>query len=293
MKEDKKVLGKGLSALLGEAVEADSIRKPIGYVNKEVVGTRPIQRQSDILMVPIEKIQVNPFQPRLEFDQNALEELAGSIRSLGLIQPITVRRVENGNFQIISGERRFRACTMAEMKLVPAYVREATDEGMLEMALMENLQREDLDPIEIALSLRSLMEECRLTQEQLSGRISKNRASIANYLRLLRLPDKVQHDLRAGLLSVGHAKVLLGVEDPMIQQSLCDLVVSENLTVRDLEQKLKGMAPKQTTAVSDRVKDMFGRKAAYRRTPKGRGVLSIKFSSDAEAEEFLNKLGNR
>ena len=206
-------LGKGLGALLGDA-DIESIRKPVGYVNKEIVGTKPRQDTADILRIPAELIVPNPFQPRSSFDEEALAELAESIRTLGLIQPVTVRKSADGLYQIISGERRFRACRLAGMEMIPAYIRDTDDQGMLEMAIVENIQREDLDPIEIALSYQRLIEECHLTQEQLAGRVGKKRSSVTNYLRLLGLPARVQHDLKVGLVSVGHAKVILGVDDP-------------------------------------------------------------------------------
>lgn len=290
MKKDTKVLGKGLSALLGEVADVDSLRKPIGYVNKEVAGTTPSQNVASVLMVPAEKIEVNPFQPRLDFDEAKLEELAQSIKTLGLIQPVTLRKVKDGKYQIISGERRLRACIKAGMKLVPSYVREASDQGMLEMALVENIQRENLDPIEIAVSLRSLMEECSLTQEQVSDRLGKKRASVANYLRLLRLPDKVQHDLREGLLSVGHAKVLLGIDAPKLQQKLCDLVVKKGLTVRELEEKIASAAPKTYEDLAAKVQPFFKGKVSVRRNSAGKGSLTIRFDSDEEVESFLKKI---
>lgn len=290
MKKDTKVLGKGLSALLGEVADADSLRKPIGYVNKEVAGSGAPARMADVLMVPAEKIDVNPFQPRLDFDESKIEELAQSISTLGLIQPVTLRRIAGGRYQIISGERRFRACCKAGMKLVPSYVRDASDQGMLEMALVENIQRENLDPIEIAVSLRSLMEECNLTQEQVSERLGKKRASVANYLRLLRLPDKVQHDLREGLLSVGHAKVLLGIEDPAQQQMLCDLVVKDSLTVRELEEKVASATPRAYEDLAEKVQPFFNSKVSVRRNAAGKGSLTIRFDSDAEVEAFLKKI---
>jgi len=290
MKENPKVLGRGLSALLGETTDVDSLRKPIGYVNKQVVGEKPVQKGADVLMVPVEKISTNPYQPRLEFDEQKIEELSISIKNLGLIQPITVRRTDNGKYQIISGERRFRACVKAGMEMIPAYVREATDQGMLEMSIVENIQRENLDPIEISLSYRSLMEECHLTQEQMSERIGKKRASIANYLRLLRLPIKVQHDLREGLISVGHAKVLLGVPEMDIQQKLCDLVIKDNLSVRELEQKIARDIPQNYSDLACRIQDFFSGNVSFYRSPNGKGSITIRFNSDEEVENFLKSI---
>ena len=172
MSKEPRGLGKGLSALLGEVPDADQLRKPVGYVNKEIVGARPRQENTaDILRIPVDMIEPNPFQPRMSFDQGALEELASSIRTLGLIQPITVRRITERRYQIIRGERRYKACRLAGMTTIPAYIRDANDQGMLEMAIVENVQREDLDPIELALSYRRLIDECQLTQDNLADRV--------------------------------------------------------------------------------------------------------------------------
>ena len=234
-------LGKGLGALLGDdAPDLRDLRKPVGYINKEVVSDKEVQDTSDVLRIPVDLMEPNPFQPRMNFDAEALQELAESIRTFGLIQPVTVRK-RGSKYQIISGERRYRACIIAGMDMIPAYIRDANDQGMLEMAIVENIQRENLDPIEVAMSYRRLMEECRLTQEQMADRVGKKRASVANQLRLLKLPAKVQHDLKVGLVSVGHAKVLLGVEDPKVQEMLCDLIVRKGLSVRELEEKVKAL----------------------------------------------------
>ena len=218
MSKTPRGLGKGLGALLGDNTDISSFRKPVEYINKTVVTSEQPQNTADIMLIPVGMIEPNPFQPRSAFDQDAMEELADSIRTLGLIQPITVRKKSHDRYQIISGERRFRASKIAGMNEIPAYIRETDDQGMLEMAIVENIQREDLDPIEVALSYQRLIEECSLTQEQMATRVGKKRASVTNYLRLLRLPAKIQHDLKVGLLSVGHAKVLLGVENQEIQE---------------------------------------------------------------------------
>ena len=248
-------------------------------------------------------IEPNPFQPRMSFDQEALEELADSIRTLGLIQPITVRAKSDGRYQIISGERRFRACQLAGMDMVPAYIRDANDQGMLEMAIVENIQREDLDPIEVAMSYQRLIEECSLTQEQMAVRVGKKRASVTNYLRLLKLPAKIQHDLKVGLLSVGHAKVLLGVDDHLLQEYLCDLVIKEGMSVRQLEDKLKKMSePKKSSEdqgqdlpdeyfkVLEIVGKYFENNISLKRTSGGKGSMTIHFSSDDEVRRFLKAL---
>ena len=296
-------LGRGLSALLGDdAADLREIRKPVGYINKEVVGTTPEKEvTADVLRIPVDLIEPNPFQPRMSFDQEALLELADSIRTFGLIQPITVRK-KGSKYQIISGERRFRACTKAGMDMIPAYIRDANDQGMLEMAIVENIQRENLDPIEVAMSYQRLMEECRLTQEQMADRVGKKRASVANQLRLLKLPAKVQHDLKVGLVSVGHAKVLLGVDDPKAQEMLCDLIVRRGLSVRQLEEKVKALEkgapeekepqelPEMYYRLLENVGRYFGENISLRRSPAGKGSITIRFDSDEQMEHFLQAL---
>ncbi|MBR2227840.1 MAG: ParB/RepB/Spo0J family partition protein [Bacteroidales bacterium] len=295
-------LGKGLSALLGdEANDLREFRKPVGYINKEVVGATDKQDTSDVLRIPVDLIEPNPFQPRMSFDPEALQELADSVRTFGLIQPLTVRK-KGSKYQIISGERRFRACTMAGMDMIPAYIRDANDQGMLEMAIVENIQRENLDPIEVAMSYQRLMEECRLTQEQMADRVGKKRASVANQLRLLKLPAKVQHDLKVGLVSVGHAKVLLGVDDPKAQEMLCDLIVRRGLSVRQLEEKVKALEkgapeekepqelPEMYYRLLENVGRYFGENISLRRGPNGKGSMTIRFDSDEQMEHFLQAL---
>lgn len=295
-------LGKGLSALLGDAGELEQLRAPVGYVNKEVVGASEPQDTADILRIPVDMIEPNPFQPRMSFDQDALQELAASIKTFGLIQPITVRKKTADRYQIISGERRFKACRLAGMDMVPAYIRDANDQGMLEMAIVENIQRENLDPIEVAMSYQRLIEECRLTQEQMADRVGKKRASVTNYLRLLKLPAKVQHDLKVGLLSVGHAKVLLGVEDQAIQEQLCDLVIKKGLSVRQLEEKIHELSVKERPSkkevqlpdeyykVLEHIGKFFDKDISLKRTESGKGTMTIHFDSDDEIRRFLKAL---
>ena len=300
MSKQQRGLGKGLGALLGNDTDLSKIRKPVGYVNKEVVSNDIPQDTADVLRIPTDMIEPNPFQPRMSFNQEALEELADSIRTLGLIQPITVRRKAGGRYQIISGERRFKASRLAGMEMIPAYIRDTNDQGMLEMAIVENIQREDLDPIEVAMSYQRLIEECSLTQEQMAVRVGKKRASVTNYLRLLKLPAKVQHDLKVGLLSVGHAKVLLGLEDHNTQEHLGDLVISEGLSVRQLEEKVKKLAaPKKSKAEESQelpeeyiqVLEVMGRyfdnNISLKRSGNGKGTLTIHFSNDEEVRKFL------
>lgn len=304
MAKQQRGLGKGIGALLGGENDFAPLRQPVGYVHKEVVGQRPSQDTADILRIPVDMIEPNPYQPRMNFDQEALDELADSIRTLGLIQPITVRRKEEGRYQIISGERRFRACRLAGMDMIPAYIRDANDQGMLEMAIVENIQRENLDPIEVAMSYQRLIEECSLTQEQMAVRVGKKRASVTNYLRLLKLPAKIQHDLKVGLLSVGHAKVLLGVEDLKLQEYLCDLVIKEELSVRQLEDKIKKLTEQKKAAEPQEEQDLpdeyfkvleivgkyFENNISIKRSGSGKGSMTIHFGSDEEVRKFLKAL---
>lgn len=301
-------LGKGLAALLGEeAAKIDEFRKPVGYVNKEIAGSQPRREPTaDVLRIPVDMVEANPFQPRMAFDQEALEELAASIRTLGLIQPITVRKVGENRYQIISGERRFKACRMAGMTMIPAYVREADDQGMLEMALVENIQRENLDPIETALCYQRLIDECRLTQDAMADRVGKKRSSVTNTIRLLKLPVKVQHDLKVGILSVGHAKVLLSVDDPKVQEELCDITIKDDLSVRALENlvrkylrqakpsvKKEQELPEEYSRMLSCLGRYFSNDISLRRSPGGKGSLTIRFDSDDEISRFLQAIENQ
>ncbi|MCR5002922.1 MAG: ParB/RepB/Spo0J family partition protein [Bacteroidales bacterium] len=309
MSKEQRGLGRGLSALLGETkVEVDSLRKPVGYVNKTVAAPKEKPSSSDIMRVPVSAIEPNPFQPRETFDPTALEELAASIKALGLIQPITVRKKENGTYQIISGERRFRASKMAGLSMLPAYIIDTDDQGMLEMAIVENIQRVDLDPIEMAMSYQRLIDDCKLTQEQMSERIGKSRAAVANTLRLLKLPAKVQHDLKVGLLSVGHAKVILGIDVPKIQEDLCDICIKNRLSVRQLEDIIRRMSrsteeeadfrlspvtiPDEYRKVADHIGKYFAHTISMKRTLSGKGTMTIHFKNDEEVQRFLEALDN-
>jgi len=304
MSKQQRGLGKGLSALLGDP-ELSNIRKPVGYVNKEIAnGDNTSQPSADILRIPVDMIDPNPYQPRMNFDQEALDELADSIRTLGLIQPITVRKIADGRYQMISGERRFRASRLAGMTMIPAYIRDANDQGMLEMAIVENIQRENLDPIEVAMSYQRLIDECNLTQEQMAFRVGKKRVTVTNSLRLLKLPAKIQHDLKVGLLSVGHAKVLLGVEDSATQEALCDIVIKEELSVRQLEDKVRKLftskkkpaevesqvLPDEYYRVLEIVGKYFENNISLKRSDSGKGTMTIHFNSDEEVQKFLKAL---
>ena len=311
MSKTPRGLGKGLNALLGDT-DLSGIRKPVEYVNKSVVtadgrNEKEIGNSSaDIRLIPVGMIEPNPFQPRSAFDPESLEELANSIRTLGLIQPITVRKKSQDRYQIISGERRFRASKIAGLTEMPAYIRDANDQGMLEMAIVENIQRENLDPIEIALSYQRLIDECDLTQEEMASRVGKKRTSVTNFLRLLKLPAKIQHDLKVGLLSVGHAKVLLGIEDDRIREKLCDLVIKDSLSVRQLEEKIRKMEknasnqkddegqelPEEYFRVLEIVGKFFSNNISLKRSSTGKGTMTIRFNSDEEMGRFLQALDN-
>ena len=309
MSKEPRGLGKGLNALLGQANDADKLRKPVSYVNKEIMGAnRQAANTADILRIPVEMIDPNPFQPRMSFDQEALNELAASISTLGLIQPVTVRRMGGDRYQIISGERRYKACRIAGMTTIPAYIRDTDDQGMLEMAIVENLQRENLDPIELAMSYQRLIDECSLTQDKLADRVGKKRATVANTLRLLKLPAKVQHDIKVGLLSTGHAKALLSLEDTATQEKLCDLVIRDGLSVRALEdmvrqilnpsEKKEEEAREQTEQslpdsyykVLSHIGKYFSKDISLKRNQNGKGTMTIRFDSDDEIFAFLKAL---
>jgi ParB family chromosome partitioning protein len=307
MSKQPRGLGRGLDAILGDSDNLNEPqRTPVGYINKEVAGASTHQNSGDVLRIPVDQIEPNPYQPRMAFDNESLEELADSIRTFGLIQPITVRRKSDGKYQIISGERRYKACRLAGMDLVPAYVREANDQGMLEMAIVENVQRQDLDPIEIAMSYQRLIDECNLTQEEMADRVGKKRTSITNYLRLLKLPAKVQHDIKVGLISVGHAKVLLGVEDPKTQELLCNLVINNGLSVRQLEDKVRRLTrqqperhdapadlPEEYYRVLEHMGKFFDNSISLKRSASGKGTMTIHFSSDEEIRTFLKALEDK
>ena len=311
----KPALGKGLGALLGN--EFDGIGQEVRYVSEKPHynesgnssdKTETKAESSLISEIPVSQIEPNPFQPRKEFDEEALSELADSIRTLGLIQPITVRRITPTKYQIISGERRYRACRMAGIASIPAYIRETDDVGMLEMAIVENLQRENLDPIEIALSFRRLIEECRLTQEEMAERVGKKRASVTNYLRLLKLSASAQHALKIGTISVGHAKVLLGIEDENLQDKLCEETVTSDLSVRQLENKVRKLQQERTDGrksssapelpepymrILDRIGKFFDNRISLKRNENGKGMMTVHFESDSEVERFLKALEDK
>lgn len=291
-------LGRGLGALIDDAT--DPIR------NQEA---RPEKRFVSELVneIEIDKIDVNPFQPRTQFDEEALRELSDSISKLGIIQPLTVRAVD-GRFQLISGERRLRAAKLAGLKTVPVFIRTADDQGMLEMALVENIQREDLNAIEVAISYQRLIEECNLTQETLSERVGKKRATISNYLRLLKLPAEIQLGISQNLISMGHARALITIEDPKVQLDIYHQTINEGLSVRRVEelarmanepqpdnpakpkeQKVKGNLGEQEIVLKDHLTNRLGLRADIKPGPKGDGKIVISYNNQAELEAILEK----
>ena len=242
----KKALGRGLSALLSD-------NSPEDKLDVDIQSPQTSQSQtpgSGIAEIPIGEIEVNPFQPRTHFDQEALQELSESIKVHGIIQPITVRRLTSNQYQLISGERRFQASRLAGLKSIPAYIRSANDQQMLEMALIENIQRENLNAIEIALSYQRLISECSLKQDELGERVGKNRATVTNYLRLLRLPPDIQIAVRDNKLSMGHARAIINVENPDRQLYIFKKTVDEDLSVRKVEELVREMSPKKKDASS-------------------------------------------
>jgi ParB family chromosome partitioning protein len=293
-------LGRGLGALISDVNSIQqSAGKPAAQPARPLVSTSEIE---------ISRIEPNPYNPRTEFNQEALEELAASIKLLGLIQPITVRPVENGRYQIISGERRYRASQMAGLEKIPAYVRKTDDQGMLEMAIVENIQREDLDSIEVALSFQRLIEECNLTQEAMAERVGKKRATVTNYLRLLRLPAEIQFAIRAKKISMGHAKALLSLESDKEQLKFANQIIEQDLSVRQIEQKIQKLGEKKEKKVKEeapaielpeghfRVIEIIGKyfnnNITAKRDNKGAGEITIRFNSDKEVEDFLQALEN-
>lgn len=289
----RSALGRGLGALLGE----DTL-KETRQIHR-IISSNP----AAVAEIPLDQIVPNPYQPRESFDPEALQELADSIRSLGIIQPLTLRQTAPDSYQIISGERRFRAAKLAGLTQVPAYIRQADDAAMLEMAIVENIQREDLDPVETALSFQRLIDECKLTQEAMALRVGKKRATITNYLRLLRLPDAIQKALKDGRISVGHAKVLLGVENAAQQYKLCDKIIRNDWSVRQLEQKVQGLSRKESAVpaeeeelpelyytLTERVGRHFDGNVAVRRDAKGGGTITIRFGNQQQVEAFLEDL---
>lgn len=288
--QKKFALGRGLDALIS---------------NEEVKTSG----SSSINEIELSKISANPNQPRREFDPIALQELADSIAEIGIIQPITLRKLSDESYQIIAGERRYRASVMAGMKAIPAYIRTADDENVMEMALIENIQREDLNSLEIALAYQHLIEQYELTQERLSERVGKKRTTIANYLRLLKLPAQIQVALKNKEIDMGHARALLALDDPKMQIRIYNEILSQGYSVRKVEELVKALsngeevesggkknAPKGAklsevySMLQDHLCTFFGAKVQLSCSPKGKGKISIPFNNEADLERIMEIL---
>ena len=288
--KQKQVLGRGLSALLNDP---DNTIESIGDKNaKRVVGS--------IIDLPLENISNNPLQPRTYFNEDSIKELSFSIKELGVIQPVTVRKMRGNQYQLISGERRFRASKLAGLKSIPAYVRLANDQESLEMALVENIQRQDLDPIEIALSYQRLIDEIKLTQDQLSERIGKKRSTISNYIRLLKLDPIIQTGIRDEFISMGHGRALINIKDQKKQLEFYKQIVKKGLSVRNIESLIRNLKnPKIKISsysspfikqAADELKSIFETSVSVQADGRGKGVLKIKFESQEKLQNILNKI---
>lgn len=298
----KNALGRGLSALLENA--STDITTKANTSNDAVLA-------GGISTIPIDKIETNPFQPRTHFEEEALNELAASIKEHGIIQPITLRKLGNDKYQLISGERRFRASQLAGLKEIPAYVRIANDQSMLEMALVENIQRENLDAIEVAISFKRLMDECKLTQEELSQKVGKNRSTVTNFLRLLKLPALIQVGIRTKQISMGHARALIAIEDENKQLEIFKAIIENELSVRQAEElaregkkgtsiekkvtekKVKEEAPVlslEHRKVVDDLKHTFNTDVQLSINEYGKGKLTFSFSSKEDLQRILDIL---
>jgi len=298
----KKALGRGLSALLSDTPEEEKL--DVDVTNP--VGAQPITVQENLNEIPIAEIETNPFQPRLHFDQEALKELAESIKVHGIIQPITVRKLARNQYQLISGERRFQASKLAGLTAVPAYVRTADDQQMLEMALIENIQRENLNPIEISLSYQRLISECNLKQEELGDRVGKNRSTVTNYLRLLKLPPDIQIAVRDNRLSMGHARAIINVDNPDTQLYIFKKILEEDLSVRKVEELARQLMTeskeqptaspvtssshsKEITQLQTNLSSHFGTKVSVKSDGK-KGEIRIPFLSVEDLNRILDIL---
>ncbi len=293
MNSKKKALGRGLSAIL-ESPETDITSTDIS--GNFVAGA--------VASIPINQIETNPFQPRVDFDQEALAELADSIREQGIIQPLTVRKMGYDRYQLISGERRLRASGLAGLTEIPCYIRIANDQQVLEMALVENIQRENLNALEIAISYQRLIEECELTQEELSQRVGKNRTTVTNYIRLLKLPAEIQVAIRDGRISMGHARALISMEDETAQLLILKDIIAKDLSVREVEEKVRNYfkpapqnkerikveLPREITDYSQSIADRYKTKVSVQLNNKGKGNIVISFQSKKEMERLLQEL---
>jgi len=291
----KQALGRGLSALLNNSVE--DIQSINDKNADKVVG--------NIVEIDLATIEVNPYQPRTYFNEEALRELASSIKELGVIQPITVRKLEGNKFQVVSGERRFRASKLIGLKTIPAYIRLANDQEMLEMALVENIQRKDLDPIEIALSYQRLIDEIKLTQEELSTRVGKKRTTVTNYLRLLKLDPIIQTGIRDGFLTMGHGRALINVENVAKQLDIYEKIIRDKLSVRQTEQLVKNFREgKSTENIVNQIQetptyirtgaieigDYLGHKVDVKLTGSNSGKIVIPFNSEDDFKRIKKLL---
>ena len=288
----RKNKGLGIGALL------NSIDTDIDVNKKELVGNL----SNSVAKIDLDTIEVNPFQPRVDFEPEALQELSDSISVHGLIQPITVRHLGNGKYQLISGERRLRASKMAQLKEVPAYVRVANDQEMLEMALIENIQRQELNPIEIAITYGRLMRECDLTHKQLAERMGKGRATVSNFIRLLNLPEVIQKSLKLGDISMGHAKVLLGLDDIALQLAVYNDILIKKLSVRQAEalvlahkgkkssNKSSQRLPVAHQKVQDDLTNYFNTKVSLSASQNGKGKIVINFNNNEDLNRILDIL---
>ena len=271
----------------------------------EIEGSSLPEKTKGIAFEEIEigMVLPNPRQPREYFDEQALDGLRESIRTLGVIQPITVKKEDSGKYTIISGERRWRASQLADLKTIPAYIREVDDQALLEMAIVENVQRQDLNAIEVALSLQRLVDECSLTQDSLADRIGKKRSTVANYMRLLKLPAEVQLALREDLISMGHARALLGLESPEAQVAMLKKIIRKQFSVRQVEELVKNINagkkekpgaeeefPESYTRLVEYLERMFTQEIGIKKSPKGGGKITIGFGSDDDVDVFIAKL---
>ncbi|MDR1225828.1 MAG: ParB/RepB/Spo0J family partition protein [Prevotellaceae bacterium] len=308
MAKETKRLGRGLDALLG--VQPETVAKGASvYVQSAMPGDEPATTtvKSELIKeIPLAQIEPNPSQPRTKFDDEALAELAESIKRLGIIQPLTVRAIGPNRYQIISGERRYRASHLAELEEIPAYIRTADDQGVLEMALVENIQREDLDALEIALSYQLLVSEYGLTQESISNRVGKKRSTVANYLRLLKLPEEIQLAIREDLISMGHARAIINVSDPKMQLSIAKKIVQQGLSVRATEELVKKLSqPKEEkphaaepseelsesfVKLTEGFEKVFSGSVSIKRGLNGGAKLTIDLKTDEDIDKAIAKL---
>lgn len=296
----KEALGKGISALLDNIKDDWSSKEAKGILNDS------IKTQSNI-DIPLADIEINPFQPRADFDEQALKELSESVKVHGVIQPITVRQLSNNKFQLIAGERRLRASKMAGFKTIPAYVRKADDQEMLEIALIENIQREELNAVEIAINYKRLMEECNLNQEQLGNRLGKNRTTITNYLRLLKLPPDILSAIKNKKLTMGHARAIINIEDPVAQLDIFRETIQKELSVRQVEELAKHYKvkkPSQNTEkaekavmplayrkIQDELSTLLATKVQIKLNKNDSGDITITFYSDDDLNRILDIIG--